>query len=1572
MSSKKSVYPGKRVRVILLFVLVLVFACTGIAIADGQEKHPALLTINGGQSIGDGSYINKDYGGYPFQTSFELTEESIPLESCVLGVESYDCDEDASSYWHTDEYDMVYVNGTFVGVLTGSDNKWKTTYMNVPVNVFKTGSNTVTIYVGHKDHDTGEIVRDTSDWLLTVKQLSLKIDGGKSAIAPEVFELQLQYASKTTAGIECGAIVVIESDVPRTYVIEYSLVDKTGSGSTNNQIIADDTDQVNGSSITSTGVFFLDSSIPMGTYEIQATLRDPVTNEMYAHDSFTFDMESALNGGCDHVAKSASTYQSTEYSRLLQSHVAYEKEHRCIDVYMATCSKCNESFTTYRNLRNEAHVTPCCPCGYVDKSYNAISSVTLKPLENGRAGEQFILEIITDGNVHRMSAVNNLDIALNGHWESEKLGNGTIRWFQIYTADLPAKSRTWTAQAFNANGIPIGKMTSDSIVIKEANSASILGFDMHVWTGSYTLQVVDATNGKPIPNAGVVLYGQSGTTGNDGKVVFQKADMKNGGKKLYIQANHYNMYSEEEYKLGTGGSYDVIQMYPANKVYLIPQSCNGENINTGYSQLNRQALLKAEIKLGASIHKGDKVLRYELLQNNAVIATDDKGTGILKVSNSSFMEGVPVVARMVVRHSDGRETKAEEKLNIVVVSQLLPMNANELPLDQWLGGNLALPIRGLPSFIGNLEFNFDVDKRTNSMKSSSAKAGFDGIDIGNYEIVAKIGGSTGLTSKHSKTYVLTGKEKRWETGKNGEVTVELVFAFDEKGVYQTTGGAGFAFGTSFEKPFNTTVPIGPVVIPLTASLDVKGGVGLLLNDIGYNWSTQKWVSPDLTGDFSASVKLFGGVGFDKSVFKAKIGIYGKVGLLAELGFTMPPNFAGHGNLTVDGELGFSVDLKIAFVSWSEDWPFLKGDILKLTIGQQEPMYFMLLYAQENTELEKVAHRFDHSRLIAANPSFTSGVTFADQKVTLSAEEPYATLEENVEFITDIQMVSAGDETIMVYGVSTNESQSGASYGHLVFRRWEGQDWSEPVPVHNSNLPEGDFSLTSDGETIYLACLQSKQAIEDSALENLPSDPDALIEKLFDLLISPCEIAVSRYNLETHGFEPLPAVTSDMYYDDQPSIYLENGQPVVAWVKNTGDAYSYAEQLQQIHMATWDGQAWQTKLLAENIPTVEKIVLGKLEDGLHIALCTVEVLTEDKVERAVRLVDASGEVAELERGMVYNPCFGLAGNAPVLLWYASGEIQGIKNCKEAPVLYYDASYGIEPDFELAADSRRSYLICNGQEENGSNLWVLDLNSDNSEFACVTDLVGYVNDFETIVQKNSLFFTLSRADVVFAEDSMSVTNDLCTAHCQYSQDVVLLALNWNSEEIIPGGTATIEAQIKNLGTELVEEVVLRIGGLLEQTEKVPVALVCGETASLVFELDLPADLQAGEIQIRVTLPDEETQGASGIIALDYTDLYVDARQAVVAKKNCLLYTVLNLGPVGGEATLSLHLGDETGEVVWSRAVKLEGYGAENDMIDIDEICRDKAMESEVFLTLTLDMPEADLLVENNQVRVLIRGI
>ena len=46
----------------------------------------------------------------------------------------------------------------------------------------------------HKVKDTGEIVKNTDKWLLTVEWGSLQFDGGVSANAPETFDLTLEYA----------------------------------------------------------------------------------------------------------------------------------------------------------------------------------------------------------------------------------------------------------------------------------------------------------------------------------------------------------------------------------------------------------------------------------------------------------------------------------------------------------------------------------------------------------------------------------------------------------------------------------------------------------------------------------------------------------------------------------------------------------------------------------------------------------------------------------------------------------------------------------------------------------------------------------------------------------------------------------------------------------------------------------------------------------------------------------------------------------------------------------------------------------------------------------------------------------------------------------------------------------------------------------------------------------------------------------------------------------------------------------------------------------------------------------
>lgn len=249
----------KKAALLVSMVLLVSILPTSVFAA---ESHPGMMTITSGQSVGDGSYINHNNGGYPFIMKFTLDESNIPLQSCKLGIYAFDCDWDRTG--STREYDIVTVNGTSVGRLSGQNQTWNTTYFDVPISLLNIGENTITVYVGHEDNTTHEIVRDTDTWRLTIKWASLQFDGGKSSNAPSTFSIKLNYANRTESGIQCGALVNISASESHSYNVEYSLVDKVAGSPSYGEIVSSDAETVSGSSIQSNGHFYLGGDAPMG------------------------------------------------------------------------------------------------------------------------------------------------------------------------------------------------------------------------------------------------------------------------------------------------------------------------------------------------------------------------------------------------------------------------------------------------------------------------------------------------------------------------------------------------------------------------------------------------------------------------------------------------------------------------------------------------------------------------------------------------------------------------------------------------------------------------------------------------------------------------------------------------------------------------------------------------------------------------------------------------------------------------------------------------------------------------------------------------------------------------------------------------------------------------------------------------------------------------------------------------------------------------------------------------------------------------------------------------------------
>lgn len=451
----------------IALLLVLLCCCAG-----AEELRPSLINITTGRSVGDGSYINvTDGSAYPFLMTFTLDEKNFPAQSCRLGVYSWDCDWDST--YHDYEYDMVYVNDTFVGVLTGCDDEWKTSYIDVPLSVLKMGENTITIYVGEKIIATGEVIRDSTGWLLEVQWASIQLDGGKSENAPEVFTLELTDASETETGITCTAQASIVTQVEHSYIIEYSLINMTPGTAGYGNIVSSDQEYVSGTNIVSNGHFHLAEGAARGAYRIEATLRDSITNTIYAYASYDFNMEETLTGGCQHVSIVPPEFIRTNYYRLAKDHLQHTTHHEESETWASVCWHCNATYYTYTAKELVEHATPVCPCGYVEEGFNSILSATLKPMGNSVAGEDFFIEVITHKSVTRLSAENDVGTPLNETWTILEQGEQKI-WRRIYRADVPARNRVWTVKSYNSNGHLLNVAQTNALEILPAGQTNYL------------------------------------------------------------------------------------------------------------------------------------------------------------------------------------------------------------------------------------------------------------------------------------------------------------------------------------------------------------------------------------------------------------------------------------------------------------------------------------------------------------------------------------------------------------------------------------------------------------------------------------------------------------------------------------------------------------------------------------------------------------------------------------------------------------------------------------------------------------------------------------------------------------------------------------------------------------------------------------------------------------------------------------------------------------------------------------------------------------------------------------------
>ena len=255
--------------------------------APALTPHPQTLMVttdnennsHTGKADGD---IDENMGfsnkKHPIELAFTLDE--LPTQSAYLAVKAYDVDEDygETDYVYlnddiylpmdqTNQFNKKYNNET-IGYLSGTDNTWNTSVLEIPLEKLKKGKNVISVTVA------------PPTWIVRIDWMQLVLDGGAADPDIEKFSLELQDTSTKGKAVTVQSLVTIRQKGNKEYATEYTLT-QTETGNALDACFgkAQSQEQI---------ALSMPLDSPSGVYKITGILKDPDTEAIKATDSFSF------------------------------------------------------------------------------------------------------------------------------------------------------------------------------------------------------------------------------------------------------------------------------------------------------------------------------------------------------------------------------------------------------------------------------------------------------------------------------------------------------------------------------------------------------------------------------------------------------------------------------------------------------------------------------------------------------------------------------------------------------------------------------------------------------------------------------------------------------------------------------------------------------------------------------------------------------------------------------------------------------------------------------------------------------------------------------------------------------------------------------------------------------------------------------------------------------------------------------------------------------------------------------------------------------------------------------------
>ncbi len=525
--------------------------------------------------------------------------------------------------------------------------------------------------------------------------------------------------------------------------------------------------------------------------------------------------------------------------------------------------------------------------------------------------------------------------------------------------------------------------------------------------------------------------------------------------------------------------------------------------------------------------------------------------------------------------------------------------------------------------------------------------------------------------------VLEDNDTKLEASFSGTIILEAGYDFNTKEwkIAFRGGSVGAAFSAGYE--WTQNFMCGPV--PATVSFEVGAHAELEVSFASK--ASVKQMLIDAT--VGVSVEAFAGIGFDATIAKLKLGIYGSIG--ADVNFLLLSDFndvSTGTKLTINGEIGIRLEVKFLFIeynktfastgfNWTKKWNQYDAiqrqwaesgaaEIFGLTRSGRAYSMKLLSNGTALVAIESGGELEDRDYLDLGERAWNSGI--AAQRGLRKGGNSNALTDVQTNAYPYSNPVFVDDGSMFLYISDNNNADELQTVVNFSVSNGIGYDEGTPiydVTDENAILADSDVVASGTGGNIFAAWVKQMDSPEKEMNDQITNDD-------LGLMMNATEIYVGTYNGTAWTTTRL---TDNNVADMAPTIASHGNKSIAAWrsLSATTMPASAGEQdfssmfnaENKVNYSIYDGTTWSEATVAYNgsAGTVTAINSAMLADGTSILAYTVR--TSDDVtstETYYTVINADGDI--VTTGRLTNDSYAdtnaqvaAVGNQFVVGWYS---------------------------------------------------------------------------------------------------------------------------------------------------------------------------------------------------------------------------------------------------------------------------------------------------------------------------------